>query len=209
VSAERDGLLERLLANTRCDAAAGETAEAYDRRGTSIEIVEDAEGVRLSVVTERGLALRLFRSGRTAFAASPPEAADRLPGEARLVLGRARARRGARAAGPVAAAGPSVPAAPLPPDEASARALLASFRSALLAAGEGAVSLTEAILTAGVRTERIATTAGRDVVFGSGIATLVANVAGRTPAGSRRYAMMCFPSKGIWRTSIGGSVRVA
>jgi PmbA protein len=184
VSAGRDGLLERLLANARCDAAAGETAEAYDRRGTSIEIVEDAEGSRLSVVTERGLALRLFRSGRTAFAASPPEAADRLPAEARLVLGRARARRGARAAGPVAAAGASVPVAPLPPDEASARALLASFRSALLAAGEGAVSLTEAILTAGVRTERVATTAGRDVVFGSGIATLVATVAARTPAGS-------------------------
>jgi PmbA protein len=184
VSAGQDGLVERLLAGARCDAAAGETAEAYERRGTSIEIVEDSEGTRLSVVTERGLALRLFRSGRTAFAASPPEAADRLPAEARLVLGRARARRGARAAGPLAAAGASAPAAPLPPDEASARALLASFRSALFAAGEGAVSLTEAILTAGVRTERVATTAGRDIAFGSGIATLVATVAGRTSAGS-------------------------
>ena len=70
MSAGRDDLLERLLADARCDAAAGESAEAYERRGTSIEIVEDAEGSRLSVVTERGFALRLFRSGRTAFAAS-------------------------------------------------------------------------------------------------------------------------------------------
>jgi len=184
VSPGRDGLLERLLAESRCDATAGESAEAYERRGTSIELVEDAEGTRLSVVAERGFALRLFRSGRTAFAASPPEAVDRLPFEARLVLGRARARRGARAAGPVALDRASALAPPPPPDEASARALLASFRSALLAEGEGAVSLTEAILTVGARTERVATTAGRDVAFGSGIATLVATVTGRTAAGS-------------------------
>jgi PmbA protein len=179
-----DGLLERLLAESRCDAAAGESAEAYERRGTSIELVEDPEGTRLSVVAERGFALRLFRSGRTAFAASPPETVDRLPLEARLVLGRARARRGARAAGPVASdRGPAL-APPQPPDEGSARALLASFRSTLLAEGEGSVSLTEAILTVGARTERVATTAGRDVSYGSGVATLVATVAGRTAAGS-------------------------
>ena len=195
MSALGDGLLERLLLNARCDAAAGETAEAYDRQGTSIEIVEDAEGTRLSVVTERGLALRLFRSGRTAFAASPPEIAARLPAEARLALDRARARRGARAAGPAAAASCSAPAPPFAPDEASARALLASFRSALLAAGEGAVSLTEAILTAGVRTERVATTAGRDVVFGSGIASLLATVAGRTPAGSLSARVLASASR--------------
>ncbi len=179
-----DGLLERLLDDARCDAGAGESAEAYERRGTSIELAEDAEGTRLSVVAERGFALRLFRSGRTAFAASPPESVDRLPFEARLVLGRARARRGARAAGPVALDRPSALPPPSPPDEASARALLASFRSALIAEGEGAVSLTEAILTVGARTERVATTAGRDVAFGSGIATLVATVTGRTAAGS-------------------------
>ena len=40
------------------------------------------------------------------------------------------------------------------------------------------------ILTVGARTERVATTAGRDVAFGSGIATLVATVTGRTAAGS-------------------------
>jgi predicted Zn-dependent protease len=57
------------------------------------------------------------------------------------------------------------------------------------------VSLTEAILTAGVRTERIATTAGRDVVFGSGIATLVANVAGRTPAGSLSARVLASASR--------------
>jgi len=184
VSPGRDGLLERLLADARCDTAAGESAEAYERRGTSIELVEDAEGTRLSVVEERGFALRLFRSGRTAFAASPPEIAGRLPFEARVVLGRARSRRGAHAAGPVAAGGAAAPAPNPPPDEASARALLASFRSALLAEGEGAVSLTEAILTVGARRERVATTAGRDVAFGSGIATLVATVTGRTAAGS-------------------------
>ncbi|MCM3875431.1 MAG: TldD/PmbA family protein [Thermoanaerobaculia bacterium] len=184
MSSPRDGLLERILAGARCDAAAGESAEAYERRGTSIELAEDAEGTRLSVVAERGFALRLFRSGRTAFAASPPEASERLPAEARLVLGRARARRGARATGPVAPGPASALAPPPPPDEASARALLASFRSALLAEGEGAVSLTEAILTVGARTERVATTAGRDVAFGSGIATLVATVTGRTAAGS-------------------------
>ena len=177
-----DGLLERLLASARCDAAAGESAEAYERRGTSIEFVEDAEGMRLSVVKERGFALRLFRSGRTAFAASPPEAVESLPAEARLVLGRARTRRGARATGPVAGRDASAP--PSPPDEASARVLLASFRSDLLAAGEGAVSLTEAVLTAGARTERVVTTAGRDVAFGSAMATLVATVTGRTAAGS-------------------------
>jgi predicted Zn-dependent protease len=184
VSSERDGLLEHLLEGTRCDAAAGESAEAYERRGTSIELVEDAEGTRLSVVAERGFALRLFRSGRTAFAASSPEAVDRLPFEARLVLGRARARRGARAAGPVSPDRASALPPPPPPDEASQRALLASFRSALLAEGEGAVSLTEAILTVGARTERVVTTAGRDVTFGSRVATLVATVTGRTAAGS-------------------------
>jgi len=184
VSPGRDGLLERLLAEARCDAAAGESAEVYERRGASIELVEDAEGTRLSVVEERGFALRLFRSGRTAFAASPPETAGRLPLEARLVLGRARSRRGARAAGPVTADRASALAPGSPPDEASQRALLASFRSALLAEGEGAVSLTEAILTVGARRERVVTTAGRDVAFGSGIATLVATVTGRTAAGS-------------------------
>lgn len=179
-----DDLLERLLAGARCDTAAGESAEAYERRGTSIEIVEDAEGSRLSVVTERGFALRLFRSGRTAFAASVPEAVDGLPDAARLLLGRSRTRRGVRAAGPVVGGGACTLAPPPAPDEKSARELLASFRSDLLAAGEGAVSLTEAILTTGARTERVATTAGRDVVFGSGTTTLVATVTGRTGAGS-------------------------
>ncbi len=184
MSAGRGDFLDRLLAETRCDAGAGESAEAYERRGSSIEIVEDAEGSRLSVVTERGFALRLFRAGRTAFAAAPPEAAPGLPAAARLLLGRARTRRGVRAAGPVAYGSAQTLSPPEPPDEKSARELLASFRSDLLAEGDGAVSLTEAILTTGARTERIATTAGRDVAFGSATTTLVATVTGRTAAGS-------------------------
>ena len=182
MSASGDGFLERLLAGARCDAASGESAEAYERRGTSIELVEDSEGSRLSAVSERGFALRLFRSGRTAFAASVPEAVDTLPDAARLLLARARTRRGVRAAGP--ARGGESFAGPQAPDEESARALLATFRSDLLAAGEGAVSLSEAILTTGTRTERALTTAGRDVVFGSETTTLVATVTGRTAAGS-------------------------
>lgn len=181
MTSEGDGLFEELLAAV--SARESEGAEVYERRGTFLELAEDERGFQASVSTERGFAVRLFHSGRTSFAASAAAGARSLPAEARLLLARARTRRGARPA-PALAAGRTLPPAPPPrPDEIAARGLLVAFRRALATAGDGAVLLGEAALMLGTRTERVATTAGRDVGFGSASATLVASVSARTGAG--------------------------
>ena len=100
--ASDDGLFERLL-----DAAAGDGAgaELYERRGALLELTEDEAGTTLLETRERGFALRLFKAGRSAFAASGPEHAPGLPAEARRRLPRARARRGVRLPAPAAGRG--------------------------------------------------------------------------------------------------------
>lgn len=166
----------------------GHGVELYERRGAGLEVTEDEDGSRLIEAKERGFALRLFRGGRSAFAAAGPDAAATLLARGRLVLPRARVRRGARVPSPAPeeqrSAGPLVD-----PDgalEASARSLLLAFRRTLAAAGEGTVVLREASVTAAARAERVATSAGRDASWTSRSASLVALVVGRTAAG--RYS---------------------
>jgi PmbA protein len=184
VTVPGDGLLEELLAAAAASAHDGEGGEVYERRGASLELAEDERGLLASVSTERGFAVRLFRAGRVSFAASGTGGAPRLPAEARLLLARSRARRGARELpAPEGAAPPAPLGAPPRPDEIAARGLLVAFRRALAAASDGAVVLGEASLALGARTERVTTTAGRDVSFGSSAATLVATVTARTGAG--------------------------
>jgi PmbA protein len=183
VTAADDGLFEELLAGVSATGNDGEGGEVYERRGTSLELAEDERSLHASVSTGRGFAVRLFRSGRTSFAASGAAGARALAAEARLLLSRARTRRGARPA-QAPPAGPARALAPPPgPDEIAARGLLVDFRRALATASDGAVLLAEASLTLGTRTERVATTAGRDVSFGSASATLFASVSARTGAG--------------------------
>lgn len=177
-----DGLLERLL-----DAAAGDGvgAEVWERRGALLELTEDEEGTTLLETRERGLALRLFKGGRSAFAAAGPERAGALVSEARRRLTRARARRGVRLPAPLPGEAAEGRAAsdPAPPDADQARTLLTAFRHALTSAGRGSVTVREASASLGERVERIATSSGRDASRGSRMATLVATVVGRSPAG--------------------------
>jgi predicted Zn-dependent protease len=176
-------LFEDLLSDLAGRAGSGEGGEVYERRGVSLELTEDEDGLHAGVAREHGLAVRVFREGRTSFAASGAGGARALPAEARLLLSRARTRRGVRPAPPLAGSPPSDLEEPPPPDEMVARELLVTFRRALASASDGAVQLGEAALAVGARTERVATTAGRDVTFGSASATLVAHVTARTAAG--------------------------
>ncbi len=182
-TAAGDGLFEELFAAAaRAGSAEGEGAELYERRGAALEVSEDDDGRRVLVSHERGFALRLYRNGRVAFAASGPEEAPTIGAAARRALPRARARRGARAAPPMPGDvrdGTPAGTPPLPSEE-TARALLADFRGHLSGSGEGAVTLQEANVTLGTRSERIATTAGRDAGWTSHAAALVATVAGRS-----------------------------
>ena len=177
-----DGLFDRVL-----DAATGDGAgaELYERRGALLELTEDEEGTTLLETYERGLALRLFKAGRSAFAAAGPERALSLPAEARLRLPRARARRGVRLATPAAGEvrGPGNLSDPAAPDADLARTLLSGFRQALTSSGRGAVTVREASVSLGERSERLATTTGRDSTWGSRLATLAATVVGRSAAG--------------------------
>lgn len=177
-----DGLFERVLDEATGD---GVGAELYERRGALLELTEDEEGTTLLETRERGLALRLFKAGRSAFAASGAERARDLPAEARRRLPRARARRGMRLATPLP--GEQVSPRPLsdppPPDAEVARALLTTFRQALTASGHGSVAVREAAVSLGERVERLATSSGRDASWGSRMATLVATVVGRSAAG--------------------------
>lgn len=177
-----DGLFERVLDTATGDGAG---AELCERRGALLELTEDEEGSTLLESRERGLALRLFKAGRSAFAASGPERAAGLPGEARRRLPRARARRGVRlpALGPGEAAERRPLSDPPAPDADLARALLTSFRQALTAAGRGSVAVREVSVSLGERAERLATSAGRDATWSSRLATLVATVVGRSDAG--------------------------
>jgi PmbA protein len=177
-----DGLFERVL-----DAATGDGAgaELYERRGALLELTEDEEGSTLLETHERGLALRLFKAGRSAFAASGAEHAAGLPAEARRRLPRARSRRGVRL--PAPAPGEVAERRPLddppPPDVDLARTLLTEFRQALTASGHGSVTVREASVSLGERVERLATSSGRDAAWGGRMATLVATVVGRSTAG--------------------------
>ena len=179
---------ERLRRPLREILAASAKGNDGGRRGLRAprhvrELVEDERALHASVSSERGFAVRLFRAGRTSFAASAAGGAATLPAEARLLLARARTRRGARPAPRLGAAAAVPLAAPTRPDEIAARGLLVAFRRALAAASDGTVLLGEAALLLGARTERVATTAGRDVSFASASATLVASVSARTGAG--------------------------
>jgi len=66
--ASDDGLFERVLEAGSTDGCG---AELYERRGRLLELTEDETGTSLLESGERGLALRLFKGGRSAFAASP------------------------------------------------------------------------------------------------------------------------------------------
>ena len=57
MSSGEDGLLERLLEETRCDSGAGESAEAYERRGMSVYTHKFTKGYPTNVemiVSEEG-----------------------------------------------------------------------------------------------------------------------------------------------------------
>ncbi len=180
-----DGLFEALFSRAvRQTAREGESAELYERRGALLEVAEDEEGARLLVSRERGFAVRLFRSGRSAFGAATPEAAESLVESTREALPRSRARRGARAASPVPGDQETrpTPGAPALPEEAPAREILAALRRYVTAVGEGAAVLKAVSVSLGERVERVATTAGRDAVWTSRAASLVATVVGRSGA---------------------------
>ena len=179
---DADGPLERILDAATAD---GVGAEVYERRGALLELTEDEEGSTLVSTAERGLALRLFKAGRTAFAAGGPGKAGFLAAEARRRLPRSRARRGVRLPSPLPGetAQERSLSDPQPPDADHARALLTSFRQALTVAGHGSVTVREASVSVGERVERLATSAGRDAAWGSRLATLVATVVGRSAAG--------------------------
>ena len=185
-SPPEDGLFEELFAAAARHAAhESEGAELFERRGSALEVFEDDDGLRILVSHERGFALRLFRNGRVGFAAAVPDGASRLVDTARHALPRARARRGARAAPPSPGDTPDgTPAAtPALSGDEAAGALLADFRRFLTRSGEGAVVLQDASVSLGARSERLATTAGRDAAWTSRAAALVATVAGRSGGG--------------------------
>ena len=177
-----DDLFERVLDAATADGAGAELSE---RRGALLELTEDEEGSTLLETRERGLALRLFKAGRCAFASGGAERAPGLPAEARRRLPRARARRGVRLPSPAPgeAAERSPLSDPAGPDADLARTLLTSFRQSLTAAGRGAVTVREASVSLGERVERLGTSTGRDAAWGSRLATLVATVVGRSSAG--------------------------
>jgi len=179
-----DGLLEAARAAER----EGESVEAYERRGAALEVSEDDDGVRISESRERGFAVRVYRSGRTAFAAAGPDSGAGLLDRARVALPRSRARRGARAAPPVPGDAPAREDATelAPPDESLASELLGGFRRFVAAAGEGAVALSEASIALGERRERIATTAGREAAWTTRAASLVGTVVGK--GAGRRFS---------------------
>src|SRR5262249_42734308 len=114
--------------------------------------------------------------------------APHLLARARALLPRARTRRGARAPG----AAPGEPlerapaATPVSSDEAPAREILAAFRASVAAAGERAVTVRDAAVTLGERSERLASSNGRDAAWTSRSASLVATVVGR--AGGGRFS---------------------
>ncbi|HKC24062.1 MAG TPA: metallopeptidase TldD-related protein [Thermoanaerobaculia bacterium] len=191
MTAARDGdaVFDEVFAAMRDDAVGpGHGAELYERRGAFLEVSEDEQGERVLEAAERGFAARLFRGGRVAFAAAGAEDARRLPERVRTLLPRARTRRGARAAGvlPGESTERAAAAAPSAADEAQARGLVAAFRAAVAAAGERAVSVREVAVTVGERTERLATSNGRDAAWTSRSASLVATVVGR--AGGGRFS---------------------
>jgi PmbA protein len=183
-----DDLFERTFSSLKDGTRDGEGAELYERVGATLEVTESEDGVEVLESRERGFALRLFRAGRVAFAADGPAGAHNLAERGRLLLPRARARRGVRP--PPRLPGEQVDRtgapAPGPLQEGKARELLALFRSTLMASGEGAVALREATVSLGERSERLATTAGRDATWTSRAATLLATVVGRSAA--RRFS---------------------
>lgn len=184
-----DGLFEKLLQALRPEGLGpGHGFELYERRGAGLELTEDDDGHRITESRERGFAIRLFRGGRVAFAASGTTGSTGLQEQARLMLPRARSRRGARA--PVLIAGETAEARPATepslPDESAASELLTTFRRTITAAGEGAVSVREASVSVGTRGERLATSGGRDAAWSTHGAALVATVVGRSSQG--RYS---------------------
>ncbi len=160
-------------------------AEVYERRGSRIDVSEGEGGISVTDATERGFALRLYRAGRIAFASSGPESARSLVERALPLLPRSRSRRGTRVSSPLP--DETRERAPLTdpplPDEAKIHDAIAAFRRGVTAAGKGAVTLREVSIEVGERRERIATTLGREASWACSAASLVATVAGRSPAG--------------------------
>lgn len=179
-----DDLLPTLLTRAH-EEGQGSATEAYERRGVHLEMTEDEEGARVLESRERGLALRLLRGGRIGFAAAVPEAAAGLPEAARQRLSRARSRRWARL--PATPAGEARTGSgigePELPNEQAVASILTAFREALTTIGHGSVSVREASVSLGARRERLLSSTGRDVSWGSQMATLVATVVGRGGAG--------------------------
>jgi PmbA protein len=177
-----DELFEEAAAAERGPLAG---AELYERRGWRVEITESDDGLSVTDAAERGLALRLFRGGRTGFSASGPETARNLVAQASQLVPRARSRRGQRAASPVP--GESRDRTPIegpePPSEDRILEAIVAFRRDLGAAARGAVTLRDVSVQAGERRERIATTGGREASWDSSAASLVATVAGRSSGG--------------------------
>lgn len=180
-----DGLFERLY-DDACGVERGTGVELYERRGRSLEVAEGEGGVRVTQTEERGLALRLFRTGRSAFAASGPEEATGLVSSAGALLPRARARRGSRPPAPLASEPADLLSGGEQLREEGALEALAGFRQSLTAAGKGAVVVREATVLAGTRRERIATSAGRRAAWTTSAASLAATVVGRL--GSERFS---------------------
>ena len=172
------------------DAASAEKgplagAELYERRGRQVEVTEGEDGLSVSDASETGFALRLFRGGRTGFAAACPAGARHLVAQAAALVPRGRSRRGFRAASPQPgeARDASALADPPFPDEERILETIVAFRRDVGVAGKGAVTLREVSVQAGCRRDRIATTGGREASWESTAAGLVGIVAGRTSAG--------------------------
>ena len=186
MKAREDSLFDQVFH----DAASAEKgplagAELYERRGRQVEVTEGEEGLSVTDALESGLALRLFRGGRTGFSAAGPDGARRLVAQAAALVPRGRSRRGFRAASPLP--GEARDGAPLVdppfPDEDRILETIVAFRRDVGVAGKGAVVLREVAVHAGSRRERIATTGGRDASWESAFAGIVAVVACRTSAG--------------------------
>ena len=172
------------------DAAAAEKgplagAELYERRGWQVEVTEGEDGISVTDASETGFALRLFRGGRSGFAAAGPEGARHLVSQAAGLVPRGRSRRGFRAASPLPGeAHERTPLTDPPfPDEGRILETIVGFRRDIGVAGKGAVSLREVSVHAGERRERIATTGGREASWESTAASIVATVAARSAAG--------------------------
>jgi len=178
-----DLLFDGLLDAARSAEREGESVEAYERRGAALEVSEDDDGVRISESRERGFAVRVYRSGRTAFAAAGPDSwpvSSTAPAPRYPARGPPRGPRRPPVPGDAPAREDATELAP--PDESLARELLGGFRRFVAAPG-GAVALSEASIALRRAARGSRTTAGREAAWTTRAASLVGTVVGKGAGG--------------------------